>query len=81
VVLITGAAGGMGALFVERFLQNGDRVVATDAPDRKLLALTDKLANAGLLAVSADVADEASCGRLASFARDRGNAWSAPAYG
>ena len=30
VVLITGSAGGMGASFVERFLANGDTVIATD---------------------------------------------------
>jgi NAD(P)-dependent dehydrogenase (short-subunit alcohol dehydrogenase family) len=29
-VVITGAAGGIGSLFVERFLANGDTVVATD---------------------------------------------------
>lgn len=29
-VVVTGAAGGMGALFVERFLANGDIVIATD---------------------------------------------------
>jgi FlaA1/EpsC-like NDP-sugar epimerase len=30
IVVITGAAGGMGALFVERFLANADTVIATD---------------------------------------------------
>ena len=32
VVLITGAGGGMGSLFVARFLANGDTVVAIDTP-------------------------------------------------
>lgn len=31
IVVITGAAGGMGAVLVDRFLANGDTVVATDA--------------------------------------------------
>lgn len=38
VVLITGAAGGMGAFFVERFLANGDTVIATDTSDEALAA-------------------------------------------
>lgn len=36
VVVITGAAGGMGAVFVERFLGNGDTVIATDTKDEAL---------------------------------------------
>ncbi len=30
VVVVTGAAGGMGRPFVQRFLANGDTVIATD---------------------------------------------------
>ncbi|MBC8091580.1 MAG: NAD-dependent epimerase/dehydratase family protein, partial [Pseudonocardia sp.] len=30
VVLITGAAGGVGSVLVDRFLANGDTVIATD---------------------------------------------------
>jgi NAD(P)-dependent dehydrogenase (short-subunit alcohol dehydrogenase family) len=30
VVVITGAAGGMGSVLVDRFLANGDTIVATD---------------------------------------------------
>ena len=40
-VVITGAAGGMGALFVERFLANGDTVIATDMTQEGLAALKD----------------------------------------
>jgi NAD(P)-dependent dehydrogenase (short-subunit alcohol dehydrogenase family) len=36
VVLITGAAGGMGALFAKRFLAHGDTVIATDTSDEAL---------------------------------------------
>ena len=72
VVLITGAAGGMGALFVERFLANGDTVIATDTSDEALAELSDKAGTgASLQTVSADISDEASCAKLAGFARDR----------
>jgi NAD(P)-dependent dehydrogenase (short-subunit alcohol dehydrogenase family) len=33
VVLITGAAGGMGTLLAKRFLTHGDTVIATDTVD------------------------------------------------
>jgi NAD(P)-dependent dehydrogenase (short-subunit alcohol dehydrogenase family) len=39
VVLITGAAGGMGALFAKRFLSHGDTVIATDTSDEALAKL------------------------------------------
>jgi NAD(P)-dependent dehydrogenase (short-subunit alcohol dehydrogenase family) len=72
VVVVTGAAGGLGALIVKRFLDNGDTVVATDTSDEalsKLVAATGQ--NAKLFTASADIADEASCAKLASFARDK----------
>ncbi len=36
VVLITGAAGGVGTVLVERFLANGDTVIATDTRQETL---------------------------------------------
>ena len=39
VVLITGAAGGVGAKLVERFLANGDTVIGTDVSADALAAL------------------------------------------
>ncbi len=36
VVVITGAAGGMGSLLVRRFLANDDTVIATDTADEGL---------------------------------------------
>jgi NAD(P)-dependent dehydrogenase (short-subunit alcohol dehydrogenase family) len=39
IVAITGAAGGMGALFVERFLANRDTVIATDTSEEALAKL------------------------------------------
>ena len=72
VVLITGAAGGMGALFVARFLANGDTVVATDTSDEalaKLVSLSGR--EAKLHVLPADISEEASCARLAGFAREQ----------
>ena len=72
VVVITGAAGGMGALFVARFLANGDTVIATDMSGEALAILADKADGQGRLYVlAANIADEASCAALAAFARDK----------
>jgi NAD(P)-dependent dehydrogenase (short-subunit alcohol dehydrogenase family) len=72
IVLITGAAGGMGTLFVERFLANGDTVIATDHSEEVLTELADKFdESARLLTTAADISDEASCAKLAAFARDK----------
>lgn len=68
VVLITGAAGGMGSLFVEQFLANGDTVIATDMSDEALARLDD---NFRLFRYAADISDEASCAGLADFAREK----------
>lgn len=70
VVVVTGAAGGIGSVLVERFLGNGDTVVATDLERDALEALRTKLdAGTRLVAAEADVAEEADCGRLAEIAR------------
>jgi NAD(P)-dependent dehydrogenase (short-subunit alcohol dehydrogenase family) len=72
IVLITGAAGGIGALFVGRFLANGDTVIATDHSEEVLTELADKFdESARLLTIAADISDEASCAKLAAFARDK----------
>lgn len=72
VVVITGAAGGIGAALVARFLANGDTVVATDVSDEALGRLrTDTGAGDTLVTAAADITDEASCGELADLARDR----------
>jgi NAD(P)-dependent dehydrogenase (short-subunit alcohol dehydrogenase family) len=39
IVVVTGAAGGMGALIVRRFLSNGDAVIATDTEESALARL------------------------------------------
>ena len=68
VVLVTGAAGGMGALVVRRFLENGDTVIATDMSGEALARLP---ADKRLQTAAGDVADEADCARVAALARDR----------
>ena len=74
IVVVTGAAGGIGALLVQRFIANGDVVIATDTSDEALAELAGRL-NAGgrLLTHAADISDEASCAALADFARSSRN--------
>jgi 3-oxoacyl-[acyl-carrier protein] reductase len=72
VVVITGAAGGMGALIVERFLANGDTVIATDAKDEALQKLKSKQKpDAKLHVIAGDISDEAACLKVADFAREK----------
>ena len=72
IVVITGAAGGMGALFVERFLANADTVIATDTSEEALSRLADQRGErASLHTMAADISDETSCAKLAAFARDK----------
>ena len=68
IVLVTGAAGGMGALIVKRFLANGDTVIAIDKSDEALSKM-DK--NPKLHIHSADISNEASCAALANFAKEK----------
>jgi NAD(P)-dependent dehydrogenase (short-subunit alcohol dehydrogenase family) len=72
VVVITGAAGGIGAPLVERFLRNGDTVIATDTED----ALKQLTSHAGyppeLLTLAADVSSEDDTQTVAEFAREHG---------
>ena len=68
IVIITGAAGGLGSLFVDRFLANGDTVIATDNSEEAL----NQLAKREQLYTSVtDISEEASCIKLAEFARDK----------
>ena len=68
IVVITGAGGGMGKLAVERFLANGDTVVASDTAEEALAKLTpsDKLRT-----VVADISKEEDCQRVADAAGGR----------
>jgi NAD(P)-dependent dehydrogenase (short-subunit alcohol dehydrogenase family) len=70
IVVVTGAAGGMGALIVRRFLANGDSVIGTDTEETALARLRDAEGRVGkLLTLVTDVSKEEDCYRLAAFAR------------
>lgn len=73
VVLITGAAGGIGSLIVNRFLAGGDTVIATDSSRSALDTLvgSHEERSDALLAVPADITDEADLAALADLVRDR----------
>jgi NAD(P)-dependent dehydrogenase (short-subunit alcohol dehydrogenase family) len=71
VVVITGAAGGIGAPLVERFLRNGDTVIATDMSEDALKQLTARPEyDARLLTLAADVSSEADTQAVADLARE-----------
>jgi NAD(P)-dependent dehydrogenase (short-subunit alcohol dehydrogenase family) len=71
VVVITGAAGGIGAPLVERFLRNGDTVIATDTSEDALKQLTARPEyDARLLTLAADISSEADTQAVADFARE-----------
>lgn len=73
VVLITGAAGGVGAELVKRFLGNGDTVIATDLSPEALAKLKDNLgAGPALLTAAGNIADEGDVNALADLVRAQG---------
>ena len=70
VVLITGAAGGIGSVLVDRFLANGDTVIAVDTSQETLDSWRRRrAADAPLSTVAADIASEDDTTRLAEVAR------------
>jgi NAD(P)-dependent dehydrogenase (short-subunit alcohol dehydrogenase family) len=74
-VLITGAAGGICSEIVDRFLRNGDTVLASDLSQQRLDEWRSRWdgngENPSLHTFPADVADEASLGALAEAAESR----------
>ena len=72
VVLITGAAGGIGSLIVDRFLAHGDTVIATDSSQPALARLAGASgAPDRLITSTADITEEADLDTLANLVRDR----------
>ena len=72
IVVVTGAAGGIGRLVVERFVANGDDVVATDVDAQALQALKDSQApGTRLQTIVADVSSEADCAIVAALTREQ----------
>lgn len=72
VVVITGAAGGIGAELVRRFLENGDTVIATDLKDEGLQKLKTRTDHKSLLTIAANISDFNECERLSEIARANG---------
>lgn len=73
VVVITGAAGGVGAALVSRFLRNGDQVIATDLSAAALGKLRADLgADESLVTVAGSIADEDDVQVIADAARRLG---------
>lgn len=65
VVVITGAAGGIGAALTKRFLNDGSKVCATDISSEALEKLSSDLGNPqNLIIVKADISSEESCNTL-----------------
>lgn len=72
VVVITGAAGGVGAQLTARFLDNGDTVIATDISEDALQRLRDDLDSERLVTLAAAITDEEQVDALADVARSFG---------
>ena len=71
VVVVTGAAGGIGSRLVERFLADGDTVVATDTGTAALDALAEGQPSARLHTVPADITSEDDTQALAGYVATR----------
>jgi NAD(P)-dependent dehydrogenase (short-subunit alcohol dehydrogenase family) len=64
IVVITGAAGDMGSVFVARFLANGDTVIATDNRGEELNELPS---HTKLSLVVGDISKEEDCEKIAEL--------------
>ena len=60
VIIITGAAGGLGSALCRRYAQAGARIAAMDLDEAKLNALVATLPK-GTLAIAGNIADPAVC--------------------
>ena len=69
-IVVTGAAGGMGALIAERFLANGDTVIATDTGGEALEAFADRQDGPPhVRTIAADISKDEDCVAVAELAR------------
>ena len=69
-IVVTGAAGGIGAVIVRRFLGNGDTVIATDTSQEALDKLVEEAGeHPRLITVEGDISVEDSCRQIAETAR------------
>ena len=63
VVMVTGAASGIGAGLASHFISLGDRVIALDMDRGGLTSLADRIASPNLMLALADVTDDAQVER------------------
>src|SRR5437667_12667989 len=71
VVVITGAAGGIGTACAERFARDGARLVLVDANAERLAAAPEPPGAAEVLRHPADVTDAAAVAALAAAVGER----------
>ena len=71
VVVITGAAGGMGSVLVRRFLMNGDTVIATDIKSEPLEEMRERHTADALITTVGDISKEKDCATLAELLRSK----------
>ena len=64
IVLVTGAAGGIGLASCRRFLDAGATLVVSDRDEAALAVAVDSLANSEIAVIPADIADAASVAQL-----------------
>ena len=71
VVVVTGAAGGMGSVLVDRFLMNGDTVIATDIKSVPLEELLERHNSDALITTVGDISKEKDCAKLSELLRSK----------
>lgn len=71
VVMVTGAASGIGAGLTEYFIHLNDRVLAVDSDYAGLLSLVERLRNPDLLTAHADITNEVEVAKALTEASSR----------